>query len=358
MKEIFVPQRFASKSEVLLKHITEILERYASQGLSLSVRQLYYQLVTINAIKNNHAEYKSIVDLVSNARLAGRIDWDAIVDRARALLRPRNWEDAPAAVRWVHEQFQMDKWRNQDWHVEVMVEKQALEGVLEGVCVETDVAFCANKGYSSQTMMYYAGKRLQRLVEEEDKKLLIIYLGDHDPSGMDMTRDIRDRLALFSRKTEIRVARVALNMPQIRRYNPPPNPTKQTDARTPDYNAQFGDTCWELDALEPTVIVDLVRREILKVRDEAKWEMALKEEATERARILDAAGDLENPFDKAKLAKDIRDAEKRLADSRLREALAEKDAYCARATAHLRKQIERLKAKKTAKTTTKTNKKK
>lgn len=320
MKEIFVPQRFAGKSEALLTKINTILEDYASQGYSLTVRQLYYQLVTINAIPNNQQTYKNIVALVNDARLAGRIDWDAIVDRARALLRPRNWEDAPDALRWVHGQFQIDKWKDQAWHVEIMVEKQALEGVLEPICSRLDVAFTANKGYSSATMMYEAGKRMERKAAD-GKKLLVCYLGDHDPSGIDMTRDVTERLDLFSRSTEIRVNRLALNMPQVRRYSPPENPTKQTDSRTPDYINKFGQSCWELDALNPDVISKLIEAAVLKVRDEELWEKAVREEALELNRIDDAITEMKNPFDRAKLAADIREAEVRLAESRIKSAV-------------------------------------
>jgi len=207
MKEIFVPQRFATKSEKLLTTITSILEDMASQGYSLSVRQLYYQLVTINAIPNNHKSYKVIKALVSDARLAGRIDWDMIVDRARNASRPRNWENPADAIRWVAGQFQIDKWIDQPYHVEVMVEKQALEGVLEPVCNELDVTFTSNKGYSSQTMMYEAGKRLEHYLSI-GKKILICYLGDHDPSGIDMTRDVTERLEMFSRSGDVRVDRL------------------------------------------------------------------------------------------------------------------------------------------------------
>lgn len=352
MKEIFVPQRFAAKSEALLTKINSILEDFAAQGYSLSVRQLFYQLVSANAIPNNQQTYKNIIALVNDARLAGRIDWDAIVDRARALLRPRNWEDAPAAVRWVHGQFQMDKWLNQPWHVEVMVEKQALEGVLEPICVELDVAYTANKGYSSATMMYEAGKRLERHAEA-GKKILVCYLGDHDPSGIDMTRDVTERLELFSRKTEIRVNRLALNMPQVRRYNPPENPTKQTDSRTPDYVANFGASCWELDALAPSVISTLIRTAILKVRDEKLWAEAVKLEERERERLVEAAEELKTPFNRAKLAADIRDAEMRLAESKVKDAIEmerrRNDEYGAkvqRTITALRGQITKLKNKK------------
>lgn len=293
MKEIFVPQRFAAKSENLLRQIFPILESYAAQGFSLSIRQLYYQLVSRNIIANKHQEYKRIIALVSDARLAGRIDWDAIVDRARVATRPRNWKSASDAVRWVHEQFQIDKWEHQSWHVEVMVEKQALEGVIEPICNELDVTFTANKGYSSQTMLYEAGKRMANYIGS-GKKILLCYLGDHDPSGIDMTRDVRERVEMFSRTdTLIRVERLALNMNQVEQYNPPENPAKQTDSRTQGYINLYGESSWELDALEPSVLAALLSTAILSVRDQQLWEEACEKETSMRKKIEDAVDKLE-----------------------------------------------------------------
>lgn len=319
MLELFVPQRLANKSERLLKVILDILERYKAMGLSLSVRQLYYQCVVINAVKNNHQEYKRVVDLVSNARLGGRIDWDAIVDRARNSTRPRNWTSPADAVKWVQSMYQIDKWVNQPWHVEVMVEKQALEGVLEPVCSELDVTFTANKGYTSQSMAYETGKRLA-FYRAKGKRILVCYLGDHDPSGLDMTRDITERLSLFTRKDFTRhilpdvpeaysettlnnnlvVQRLALNMHQVTQYNPPENPAKQTDSRSQGYIDQYGESSWELDALDPFVLAELLRTAILSVRDESLWTEAVAEETKQREELSHAVDRLKGNAAQAK----------------------------------------------------------
>jgi hypothetical protein len=160
-----------------------------------------------------------------------------------------------------------------------MVEKQALEGVLQPVCSSLDVPFTANKGYSSSSAMYEASKRfIQRA--EAGKELFVIYLGDHDPSGIDMSRDVLDRLDLFIKSTmnrcdeigpnevpAIEVKRVALNMPQIKELNPPENPAKITDSRAAAYIERFGRSSWELDAIEPRQLADLVRNAITGIMD-------------------------------------------------------------------------------------------
>lgn len=149
--------------------------------------------------------------------------------------------------------------------MELMVEKQALEGVLEPVCRKWDIGFTANKGYSSSSAMYEVGKRL--VSKARRKELHVLYLGDHDPSGIDMTRDVEERLQLFS-KAAVTVHRIALNMDQVSRYNPPENPAKITDSRAADYIKRYGRSSWELDALEPRTLVQLVETKIKGLLDE------------------------------------------------------------------------------------------
>ncbi len=142
-----------------------------------------------------------------------------------------------------------------------MVEKQALEGVIEPICRILDIPFTANKGYSSSSALYGGGKRFQAHWEA-GKKCFIISLGDHDPSGIDMTRDVLDRINLFRWRgrertsgsnlyEDVAVNRVALNMDQIRTLRPPKNPAKLTDSRATGYIAKYGPSSWELDAIEP-----------------------------------------------------------------------------------------------------------
>lgn len=348
MKEVFIPQRFAKKSEHILGLVNGFMESYAAQGLSLTVRQLYYRLVASGAIPNNYKSYKVIKSLISDARLAGRIDWDMIVDRGRNATRPRNWENASDAVRWVLGQFRIDKWIDQKYHVECMVEKQALEGVLEPVCDELDITFTANKGYSSQSTLYEAGRRIDNQIQD-GKKILICYLGDHDPSGIDMTRDVLRRLSLFARSSDVEVERLALNMDQVEEYNPPENPAKETDSRCAGYIEQFGESSWELDALEPSVMGTLLREAVVKVRDEKKWKVKLKEEEKLKAVLEDAADELADPKHTAEMLETMEkgflaEQSMRLTDN------AEYEAVIARLTEKLKRKKSKPKTKKVKKT--------
>lgn len=271
MKEAFITKRFNRQSMALIEVVNQILDDYDAAGYDLSLRQLYYQLVARNIVPNTEKSYKNIGKLVSDARLAGLVDWSMIRDRGRITRHNPHWDLPDSIIRACASQFALDMWANQENYVEVMVEKQALEGVLIPVCQEWDVPFSANKGYTSSSAIREASKRYLAK-QREGKSLHVIYLGDHDPSGIDMSRDIDDRFELFTRGSGVEVHRVALNMDQIKVLNPPPNPAKMTDSRASDYVARFGRKSWELDAIEPRKLAKLVEDAIRDLIDDDAWE--------------------------------------------------------------------------------------
>jgi hypothetical protein len=292
MKECFVDKGFRAETLDLIEQINDILDDYNSQGFVLSLRQLYYQLVSRDLIPNTIQDYKRIGNIVGDGRLAGLIDWEMIEDREREVVYPAHWADAPDITMQAARQFRVDRWENQPRHVEVMVEKKALEGVLIPVCRDVDVRFTANRGYSSLSAMYEAGKRIQRAYDDQ-KDVYILYLGDHDPSGLDMDRDILGRLGLFS-GVDLEVERLALLYSQIEQMRPPENPAKLTDSRAPGYIARFGMSSWELDAIEPRTLAQLVRDAVIYLRDDDLWQETIAREEAERAKLMKAAQEMRN----------------------------------------------------------------
>lgn len=293
MKEQFVSKKFGALASAMIVTINGILDEYVAAGYDLSVRQLYYQLVSRNIIPNNERSYKNTVGLVSDARLAGLIDWDIIKDRGRECVINPHWDSPADIVRSAAYSFRMDHWVGQENYVEVMVEKQALEGVLVPVCEELDIPFTANKGYSSSSAMYEASKRYLRR-NDEGKNLYVLYLGDHDPSGIDMTRDVDDRMQLFIAQQDCTVNRLALNMDQVEELNPPENPAKLTDSRAEGYIAKFGDKSWELDAIEPKRLASIVRQAVQKLIDPAAWKKSHAVEEGHRAELLKYANNYQS----------------------------------------------------------------
>jgi hypothetical protein len=292
MKECFVDKGFRAETLDLIEQINDILDDYNSQGFVLSLRQLYYQLVSRDLIPNTIQDYKRIGNIVGDGRLAGLIDWEMIEDREREVVYPAHWADAPDIIMQAARQFRVDRWENQPRHVEVMVEKKALEGVLIPVCRDVDVRLTANRGYSSLSAMYEAGKRIQRAYDDQ-KDVYILYLGDHDPSGLDMDRDILGRLGLFS-GVDLEVERLALLYSQIEQMRPPENPAKLTDSRAPGYIARFGMSSWELDAIEPRTLAQLVRDAVIYLRDDDLWQETIAREEAERAKLMKAAQEMRN----------------------------------------------------------------
>jgi hypothetical protein len=279
---------FSQARQTVIDQANEIIEEYAAQGFDLTLRQLYYQFVSRDLIKNDQKEYKRLGDIINDARLAGLIDWDHITDRTRNLRSLSHWETPADIMASAAASFRIDKWARQKYRIEVWVEKDALVGVLEGVCNDLDVPYFSCRGYTSQSEMWAAS---QRLLKHEDagQEAVILHLGDHDPSGIDMSRDIQDRLELFT-YGRVTFERLALNMPQVRQYNPPPNPAKLTDSRCTGYMEVHGDQSWELDALEPTVIADLIRKHVGNYRNEKLWKKGAAEERRMRG-DLDKASD-------------------------------------------------------------------
>lgn len=268
-KIAYVEKKFKDESLALIERCNAVIVDYQRQGFSLTLRQLYYQMVSRNIIENTERSYKRLGDLVSNARLAGLIDWNAIEDRGRNLRANSHWTTPAAIIRSARHSYKVDKWEGQCYRPEVWIEKQALEGVIAGVCGRLDVPYFSCKGYNSQSEQWAAGQRLRRYMADGYEPI-IFHLGDHDPSGIDMTRDNRDRLEMFMGGVELR--RLALNMSQIDEYQPPPNPAKETDSRFASYIELYGDESWELDALEPQVLVDLIESAILSIRDDDQYE--------------------------------------------------------------------------------------
>ena len=270
----------------LVQTCNEIIAEYQAQGFVLTLRQLYYQLVSRDIIANKQTEYKRLGSIVNDARLAGMIDWLAIEDRTRELRSLSLWDSPADIIDAVAEQFHMDLWIGQNYRPEVWIEKDALVGVIEGVCNELDVPHFSCRGYTSQSEMWVGAMRLKKHVGKGQIPI-IFHLGDHDPSGKDMTRDIFDRMQMFMGGTKLE--RLALNMEQVEKYNPPPNPAKLTDSRCAGYIAEFGDESWELDALEPSVIAALIRTNVMALVNKKVFNERLAERKKHRATLKQAA---------------------------------------------------------------------
>ena len=287
----YINKTFRKKTQDLLDQIVTIIQEYEDMGYRLTVRQLYYQLVSRDIIPNNLRAYQKTSSILTDARMTGTIDWNTIEDRVRNSIMPGEFDNISAFISAAINSYRKYRWEDQDHYVEVIVEKEALAGILEPMTKKYHVMLFLNKGYSSTSAMHDMS---QRITEQNNsgKESHILYLGDHDPSGMDMVHDIQNRMNIF--RCDVSVERIALTMKQIEQYNPPPNPVKISDSRAKKYIALYGKKSWELDALKPDVLNELVESHIQKYLDIDKYNDMIKQETDEKSRLVEFSESLED----------------------------------------------------------------
>lgn len=275
----------------IVAHANRIAADFAAQGYEITLRQLYYQFVAADLIPNKQESYDRLGSIVNKARLAGMLDWHYIVDRERNLQGLSHWTDPASVINSAAVGYRLDHWTDQDTRVEVWVEKQALIDVIGRAARRWDVDFFACKGYVSQSEMWRAARRIGGYIQS-GQSVVLLHLGDHDPSGIDMTRDITERLDAFLqvdvgfyKASQLEVRRIALTAEQIEQYQPPPNPAKLTDVRAAGYVERFGYESWELDALPPNVLDDLISGEVASIVDDERLAQRRAHEAEDRARL-------------------------------------------------------------------------
>jgi len=303
-------QSFRGESLDAIHHADRILCEYAAQGYDLTLRGLYYKFIARDLFpddrkwiqrkrdkkwirdpsgtKNAQPNYKWLGDKVSDARLAGLISWDHIIDMTRRLSGLRQYDTPEDAVVSLSSTYHIDMWKNQPYYVEAWVEKDAMVNVLRPACNIWDVPYCSTRGYTSQSSCHEAAQRLIAAGQLHEDGVVILHLSDHDPSGIDMARDLQDRLKMF-RCGPIQFRRIALTFDQVEERSPPPSPAKLTDPRAAGYIERFGDESWELDALEPQDIDTLIRDEVMAVVDMDIWNESCEEEKRGRSTLLQVA---------------------------------------------------------------------
>lgn len=289
MKEEFedwnAPNKYLHHSSRETIHkANQIIEEYQAQNYVLSLRQLYYRMVTKNLIPNTHGSYKHLGQVLSRARTMGLVDWDALEDRVRYTKGFGNEANPEDFMNDVHDSYREWIWRDQNAYILFLIEKDALAGVMERACGKWRVPFFACRGYNSTTEAYEIGKRLEYF-RDIGKTIHVFHFGDHDPSGQDMTRDNEYRIGVYMRDPDFKLERVALNMDQIRKYNPPPQPNKKKDSREPGYAAKYGEQSWEVDALEPLTLNEIVDAAVEPLCDMELFNAALEREQKNKARI-------------------------------------------------------------------------
>lgn len=292
----YIDKNFRPESLSIIAQANAICADYRAQGYDLTLRQVYYQFVARGLLANSDKNYKRLGSIINDARLAGMIDWAYIQDRTRYLRSQSYWDSPDQIIQASAAGFQRNLWveSGQQYRPEVWVEKDALIGIVEQAANPLHVPHLSCRGYVSQSEMFSAGRRMRQHFQR-GLTPVVIHLGDHDPSGIDMSRDIQDRLSMFAEQ-RVDVRRIALNMDQVEQYNPPPNPAKLTDSRGESYVEEYGTDSWELDALEPAVLTALIQDAVAPLIDQESWDDAEAIDQHDRDRmsaVADRWGDLD-----------------------------------------------------------------
>ena len=285
MKEKFRDVRFRGDTQVYLANILEIINKYQKMGYRMTLRQLYYQLVAAGMVENKTKEYDKLSRNLTNARMGGYVDWQAIEDRVRIPIMHAEFENIAELVEAACASYRLPRWRDQDYYIELWTEKDAISSILKPLAMEYHIHLIVNRGYSSASAMYDASYRF-RTPEAEDKHCTILYLGDFDPSGLDMDRDIKSRLYEFG--VEVDYIRIGLTWEQIQEHKPPLNPAKLQDPRAGNYVAQYGESSWEVDALPPEVLHEIVDNAITERMDEDKYQAWIEKEEEDMEKFKEA----------------------------------------------------------------------
>lgn len=289
-----------TKQEIIDNSL-EIANEYRDQhGLTLTLRQLYYQHVARGLSPNGDKHYKRIGAVLGEARLNGEFPISYIEDRGRhvgstSATKILTVNDAIKKVAddlaqqpfWLH----YGRWYGQKTKVFVWVEKEALTGVLEGVCKQLGVGLFPCKGYPSISALADWANETATLLKRAEKAV-ILYLGDHDPDGLQIPisaeETLRQIMAVEGLRFNFEIKRIALTLAQIKKFNPPPMPAKQTSARYAAYKKRTGiDKAWELDALSPPVLQKLVKAEVGSYFNEAIYRANQDDAKAKRVELIE-----------------------------------------------------------------------
>jgi len=268
-----------TKKALLVAETLKVIKEYTSK---LTVRQIYYRLVSRHIIKNIQQEYKYLVGALVDARWNREIPFSAIEDRTRMFI---GGDDSPTDPKSHFEQwlnafkncanyYDLPHWSDQQEYVEVWLEKQALQGVFDEVIKEWKVTLFPCRGYPSLTKLYEAAMRL-KAVQRTGRAIKILYFGDYDPSGQDIPRKVEEDLTKFG--IDLELEKIAITKEQIEKYEIPPFPAKTSDPRFAKFAAEYGEDAVELDAIDPKVLQEIIRESIT-----GQFDQAIRDEVEER----------------------------------------------------------------------------
>lgn len=286
------PRRFGHKKATIMLAASGIL----SEEYPMTVRQVYYRLYSQGWITNSQASYDLVGGALVAARQIGLIEWHKIEDRVRKPRHVSMWDDLENFLEAVKQSYKRDVWKDQDNYIEIWLEKDALSGIVEDECAKNGVTLNVARGYDGWSSIYYAQERFKE-IEADGKNITILYLGDYDPSGLQMEVSLSERFSWFGLYPDIH--RIGITYEDIKQYNLPEEPGKRSDSRYDWMERTFGHAIQvELDALPVNVLRQRITDEIDKrldgdlleeVEEEEEEEVTLLSRIIENRDLLDTS---------------------------------------------------------------------
>jgi hypothetical protein len=274
----------SSRSKSEMEAICAALYTALKEDAPMTVRQVFYRLVSSGVIDKTEGEYKSTVcRLLAKMRREGEVPFSWVADNTRWMRKPRTYSSLESMLRTTAEAYRRAVWDNQDAYVEIWLEKDALAGVLMEETSAWDVPLMVVRGFSSLSFLYSAAET----IAEAGKPTYLYYFGDYDPSGLVIPRKIEEDLRTFAPEAEIHFRRVAVTSEQIAGLNLPTRPTKKTDSRSKNFKGESV----EVDAIPSRKLREIVRDCITRHVDEREYEALKAAEASERETLRQWIGE-------------------------------------------------------------------
>jgi len=286
--------KFTSTRPILEK-IVSIVESYS---MPITSRQIFYRLVSLGIIENNISGYRKVCGICSNARYAGLIDWDDILDDTRGAYKTPDWPDIETAVKNQIDEFRLDRWKESEYYIEVFVEKRGMVNTFFPITNKYDVRVVACGGWDSTANVWDQACRFMEK-QNQGKKNIVLYFGDFDPSGDYMHETVEKRLGEFGVKLEMK--RILLNIEHVQIYDLPVKfkvmakrkdgksyDKLRADPRAKNFEEKYGELMQvEIDAMDPPVLNEYLENSISEYLDVAAFMDSLKREEAEKKEMVE-----------------------------------------------------------------------
>ncbi len=276
------PTRSKRRTKAEIEALRETIYNIVEDGEPMTVRQVFYQLTSQGVIPKTESQYKNtVVRLLARMRRDHDLPFDWIADSTRWMRKPTTYGSMEYMLEQTARTYRRSIWNDQRAYVEIWLEKEALAGVLDDETYRWDVPLMVTRGYPSLSFLYSAAETIGSI----EKPTFLYYFGDHDPSGLDISRSVQEGIEQLSDGAEFHFERVAVTPQQIEEWGLPGRPTKQTDTRSKNF---VGDSV-EVDAIPPAKLRQLVSECITHHIDQGVLDQTLKIERLERDTLQEIA---------------------------------------------------------------------